>query len=210
MVFWTGILVGGFFVWLGVKRGFYEMWTMLFNVVVSVYTAIYLTPVIVDTLPGAGDTSYGTAFTLTALAVGLFFVLGITSLTLFTGRFKVAFPKMLDNLGAAVLGFLGGLLIWSFIALVISASPAGRTDFAGSIGFGSKFAQTNGPYISWWCDLINTAAASSEHRTSAEEAMGQLLAEPETDPSGLTDPNQPTQQVESNESPVVASPNRPL
>lgn len=209
MVFWIGILVGALFVWVGIKRGFYEMWTMLFNVVVSVYAAIYLTPVIVDTLPGAGETSYGTAFTLTALAVGIFFVLGITSLTLFTGRFKVAFPKMLDNLGAAILGFLGGLLIWSFLALVISASPAGRTDLAATIGFGGKFTRTNGPYIRWWCDMVNTAAASSENRTPAEEAMARLLADPEEEKPDSTDPNQPQKPAQPNLPPLIAPPNQP-
>jgi hypothetical protein len=218
MVFWIGILIGGLFVWLAVKRGFYEMWTMLFNVVVSVYIAIYLTPTIVKTLPGAGDTSYGNALTLTAIGVGLFFVLGITSITLFTGRFRVSFPKMLDNLGAAALGFLGGLLIWSFLALVVSACPIGRTDFADSIGFGGKFAQTNAPYLCWWCDLINTAAASSDSRMPAKEAVEWLLTEPEKDtaepidpnqPTQTTDPNLPYQPTDPNVPPVIAAPNLP-
>jgi len=200
MVFWTGILVGGFFVWLAVRRGFYETWTMLFNIVVSVYTAISLTPVIIETLPGAGETSYGNALTLTALAAGTFFILWIISVTLLTGRFRVSFPKIFDNLGAAVLGFLGGVLIWSFAALIISASPAGKTDFAGSIGFGSKFTKTNSPYICWWCDLLNTATASANNRQPAQEAVARLLDEPKKETPKPTGPNEP---------PAIASPNQP-
>lgn len=42
MVFWIAILVGGAFVWLGVRMGFYQSWCLLFNIVVSIYLAIFL------------------------------------------------------------------------------------------------------------------------------------------------------------------------
>jgi hypothetical protein len=44
MVFWAGILVGGLFIWFAVKIGFYEMWATLFNIVISIYIAIFLSP----------------------------------------------------------------------------------------------------------------------------------------------------------------------
>jgi len=179
MVFWIGILVGGLFVWMAVKRGFYDTWTMLFNIVISVYAALYLTPFLVEVLPGAGETAYGNALTLVAVAVAAFFILCITSLTLFTGRFRVSFPKLLDNLGAGVLGFLAGLLVWSFAVLLISATPIGRTAFAGSIGFGDKVKQTNSPYLCSWCNLVNTAAASTDSRRPAQDVVTWLLDQAE-------------------------------
>ena len=200
MAFWIGILVGGLFVWMAVGKGFYDTWTILFNIVISVYTALYLTPVIVDVLPAAGQTAYGNALTLTAVAAAVFFILYVTSLTLFTGRFKVSFPKLLDNLGAGVLGFLGGLLIWSFAVLLISATPVGQTDFARSIGFGDKVEQTNSPYICWWCNMVNTAAASADSRRPAQDVVTWLLDQAEDGTLKKPDPN---------ESPAHAQPTQP-
>lgn len=190
MIFWVGILVGGFFVWLAIGRGFYEMWTMLFNVVISIYTAVYLTPVIVDIIPAAGETDYGNALTLAAVAAAVFVILYVISLTFLTGQFKVAFPKIFDNLGAGTLGFLGGFLIWSFAVLLISATPIGKNDFARSIGLGSKVGQTSNPYLCWWCDLINTAAASDDSQ-SAQEAVAWLLDQAEDKTLQDPDPNEP-------------------
>ena len=44
MVFWIAILVGVLFAWLGVRLGFYETWILCFNVIVSIYVAIFLAP----------------------------------------------------------------------------------------------------------------------------------------------------------------------
>ncbi len=186
MIFWVGILVGAFFVWLAIGRGFYETWTMLFNVVISIYTAVYLTPVIVDIIPAAGETDYGNALTLAAVAAAVFVILYVISLTFLTGQFKVAFPKIFDNLGAGILGFLAGLLIWSFVVLLISATPIGKNDFAKSIGF----PQTSNPYLCWWCDLINTAAASDDGQP-AQEAVTWLLEEAKEKTLEQPDPNEP-------------------
>ncbi len=84
--------------------------------------------------------------------------------------------------------------------MIISASPAGKTDFAGSIDFGSKFTKTNGPYIYWWCDLVNTAAASADNRHPAKDAVAWLLEEPKKQTPKPTEPNEP---------PTVTSPNQP-
>lgn len=175
MVFWISILAGGFFIWLAVRMGLYETWTLLFNVVISVYVAVFLTPVIIDTIPAAGDTPYGNALTLTALAVGTFLILHVISYTFLTSQFNVSFPKIFDNLGAGILGFLTGFLIWSFVALLISVTPIGQKDFLKDIGFGRKFEQTNGSYICWWCNLVNTAASSKDNRQRAQEAISSLL-----------------------------------
>lgn len=198
MVFWIGILVGGFFVWLAVARGFYEMWTMLFNIVVSIYAAVYLTPVIVEFVPAAGDTAYGNAMMLLVLAGAIFAILYVISLTFLTGQFKVSFPKIFDNLGAGILGFLAGLLVWSFVVLLISATPFGKSDTAESFGFGP----TNNPYLCWWCDLVNTAAASDDG-LSAEEAVALLIEDAEE----KRDPNEPP--ADANEPYPIASPNQP-
>ncbi len=52
MIFWLAVLVGGLFAWIAVQIGFYAAWIMFFNLLLSAYVAIFLTPVLVTDGPG--------------------------------------------------------------------------------------------------------------------------------------------------------------
>jgi len=175
MVFWAGILAAALFAWLSVKIGFYETWTMLFNIVISIYLSVFLTPAIISMIPAAGDTAYGNALTLITIAVGAFLILHGVSYSFLTSRFSVWFPRPLDNVGSGLLGFLAGLLVWSFLVLTTSASPISQTSFARNIGLASTVEKTNVPYIAWWCDLINTVVAAGDNKHTTRAAISRLL-----------------------------------
>jgi hypothetical protein len=187
MVFWASILAGGLFVWLAVRIGFFEMWTLLFNIVISIYVAIYLTPVIVDVAPAAGETSYGSALTLVVLAIGTFLVLFGISYVFLTGQFNVAFPKVFDLVFAGLLGFLAGALVLSFAAIVITITPLSQNHLMSKIGFNAQSQRTNIAYISRWCDLIDLAASSADSETTAERTIEALLSSAQVDPPDETD-----------------------
>ena len=175
MVFWLGILTGGFFIWFAMKIGFYEMLAMLFNIVISIYVAIFLTPVILDIVPEAGDISFCNAFAMLVLAIGTFFILyGITYVFL-TGQFKVSFPKIFDILFTGVLGFLAGFLVLSFIALLITTTPISQNRFVRQLGLNRNSQQANITYICWWCDLVNSIVSSPDTKITSEQAIEQLL-----------------------------------
>jgi len=174
MVFWASILAGGFFAWLAVRIGFYESLALLFNIVVSIYIAVFLTPVIIETFPSAGDVPYCYALALAFTAVGAFLVLfGITYIFL-TGQFKVSFPKIFEILFAALLGFFTGFLVLSFLALIITATPVSQYRLVQKIGLNRKSEQSNIAYICWWCDLVHSVASSPDSITS-EHTINQLL-----------------------------------
>jgi hypothetical protein len=175
MVFWVGILVGGLFIWFAIKIGFYEMWAMLFNIVISIYVAVFLTPVIVNIIPAAGETSYGNALTMATAVIGLFLILQGITYVFFTSQFNVSFPRIFDTLGAGILGFLAGLLVWSFAALLISVTPASQNTFVKDIGFGNRIKQTNVPYICWWCNLVNSIVSAPDNEITSEQVINQLL-----------------------------------
>ena len=197
MVFWLSILAGGLFIWLAIRIGFFEMWTMLFNIVISIYVAIFLTPVIVDVVPSAGDTAYGNALTLAVTAMGTFLILFGISYIFITGQFSVSFPKVFDILFAGFLGFLAGALIFSFAALIITATPISQNHLMSKIGFNAQSQRSNIEYISRWCDLIHLAVSSPDRETTAEQTINALLSstKPETtdetnkqlDPNGSAD-----------------------
>src|SRR5512146_104116 len=97
MVFWIAILAGALFVWLAVRLGFYETWILFFNVLVSLYVSIFLTPLLVEVAPAPGEAaSYNAALCLLVLAGGCFAVLQGLSYVFLTGQFHIPFPRVFD------------------------------------------------------------------------------------------------------------------
>lgn len=172
MVFWLGILVGAVFAWFVVRIGFYGMWAMLFNIVISVYLAIYLQPVIVK-VPGLGDTLYTNALAMMGTAIAVFLILHGISYTFLTGQLVPTFPKVFDTVGTGFLGFLAGFLVWSFVALLVYVTPISQNAFIKSIGLG-KSQQTSVSYISRWCGLVN-ALSRQDEQYNAKKTIGELL-----------------------------------
>jgi hypothetical protein len=84
-------------------------------------------------------------------------------------------PKIFDVLGAGLLGFLAGFLIWSFVSLLICIMPISQNTFVKEIGFVQQFEQTGMPYISWWCNLVNTAVSLRPGESATERAVKELL-----------------------------------
>jgi apolipoprotein N-acyltransferase len=172
MVFWLGILVGAVFAWFAVRIGFYGMWTMLFNIIISVYLAIYLQPVVVN-VPGLGDTLYTNALAMVGTAIAVFLILHSISYAFLTGQLIPTFPKVFNTLGTGFLGFLAGFLVWSFVALLVYVTPISQNAFIKSIGLG-KFQETSISCISRGCGLVN-ALSFQDKQCSAEETISQLL-----------------------------------
>jgi uncharacterized membrane protein required for colicin V production len=177
MVFWLGILSGGLFIWFAMKIGFYEMLAMFFNIVISIYVAIFLSPVILAIIPEAGDIPCSNALALAVLGVGTFFILyGITYVFL-TGQFKVSFPKSFDIILAGILGFLAGFLVLSFAAFIITITPISQNRFVRQIGLKRNSHQANISYICFWCDLVNSIVSSPDGKITSKQAVENLLSE---------------------------------
>ena len=176
MVFWIGILVGGTFAWLAIKLGFYQTWALIFNIIISIYLAVYLRPVIAN-IPAVGDTPYSNVLTMAAVALASFLILHGISYTFLTGQFNVSFPKVFDTLGTGLLGFLAGFLIWSFVSLLIFITPVSQNTFVKGIGFKDEFRRTSVSYISRFCNLVNAVVSSQDNEYSAEQTINKLLTD---------------------------------
>ena len=201
MAFWIGIFVAAVFAWFAVKIGFYEIWAMLFNIVISIYLAIRLRPVVPKFFPAAGAAPYSDVLIIVAIALGVFLILhGITYVFL-TSQFAVPFPKLFDILGAGVLGFLTGFLVWGLVNLLISITPISQYGFVKEIGFGRQQASMSG--ICWWGDLIDNMVSSDNKQHTTEEVINKLIedvekkSKPKT--STRTEPNEPADSNEATE-----------
>jgi len=188
MVFWIGILIGCLFAWLAVKMGFYETWVLLFNIVIAVFLAVFLGPVIANIVPVARESAYNNALCMIIPAVGAFLILHGISYTLFTGQYSVPFPKVIDTLVAGFFGFLTGFLVWTFLSLLICISPISQNTFVSDLNFTDGFKQTGAPYVALWCDIVNSMVASEDSNVTSKQVINSLLKnakpKPPTEPGG--------------------------
>jgi len=175
MLFWVSILVGAVFAWFAVQRKFYETWAMLFNLVISIYLAIFLKPVIVDIVPGAGEPPYGNTLSISVTAAAIFLVMQGLCYILFTSQFTIPLPKILDIIGSGFLGLFAGLLVWSFVALLISIAPVSQNTIVKKIGLPAHFEQTALPYLSWWCNMIDTFVSDRAGEHATEYMVNEML-----------------------------------
>ena len=161
--------------WFAVQRGFYETWAALFNIVISIYLAVFLGPMLVEFVPASGNASYSNALTVLTAAAVVFLILHGISYVFLTGQFEVTFPKTIDILAAAVLGFLAGFLIWSFVSLLFFSTPLSRTSSAKKFGFNDQTQQTSLSTVRWWCNLVDSVVASTDRDDTPEQALLKLL-----------------------------------
>jgi len=196
MVFWIGILVGGVFAWFAIKMGFYETWAFAFNIIISIYLAIFLGPIIADVVSVADERGYSEAVAMIATAIGAFLTLHGISYAFLTGQFSVPFPRIFDTLGTGLLGFLAGFLVWSFVSLLICTTPISQNTFVKEMGFGSGFEKTNVPYICWWCDLVNTTVSRQDSEYTTQEVISELLKKAQEQTESQPEPNEPAQPEE--------------
>lgn len=173
MVFWIAVLTGALFVWLAVRRGFYETWALLFNILVSIYLSVFLAPAMARFVPMPGGAAWCTAISMLVLAGGAFALLHGVSWVFLTGQFSVRFPRLFDIVFSGVLGFAAGFLILSFAALALSTTPLARHKIVTTLGLSRDGQKANVVGIARSLDLIHAAARFADGGTT-EAALTRL------------------------------------
>ena len=193
MVFWIAILAGALFIWLAVQMGFYETWALLFNIIISIYVSIFLTPAVTRFVPMPGGASWCTALSMLVLAGGCFAVLHGLSWVFLTGQFSIRFPSVFDVVFSGILGFVAGFLVLSFVALALSTTPLAQHKIVSTLGLGRQGQQANIAGIARCCDLIHSVAGFEDTGTT-EAAVARLLETSDrlaADDKVRPDPNEP-------------------
>ena len=189
MMFWIAILAGALFVWLAVRIGFYETWVLFFNVVVSMYVSVFLTPLLAQLVPAAGGaSSYHTALCLIALAGGGFALLQGLSFVFFTGQFHIPFPRVFDVFFSGILGFVVGFLVLSFVALAVTTTPLADHKIVGVLGLGRQSQPANLACITRCCDLIHFFAGSDDRDGATQAALQRLMQMKTVNPAAGNQP----------------------
>jgi hypothetical protein len=173
MIFWIGIVLSLSVAAAMAKKGLYETWTFLFNVVIAVYLGLTLGPVLGQLLGIEGRGSR--AFVMLGAAVICLTVLYGISYVIFLSQFHVTFPKILDAAGGGLLGFAAGFLVWSFVTFLVSISPLGDSTILAKIGFNSESLRSNTNYMTWWTGIIEAVVSTQKKEIDLDQTVDALV-----------------------------------
>jgi len=212
MVFWIGIFIAVLFAYSAIKLGFYHAWTMLFNLLVAVYIAVRIGPVLEEFFPAAVNGQYGKTLSLLATGTGTFLILQGIAYVLLIGQFEVTFPRAVNIIGSGLMGFMAGFLICSFATLIICTTPFSQQQYVKEIGLDTKtFEETKmQSYLVGLCKFMDIFVASGNDPVGVEKTIKDLLIKPvnnavvDANARGTsirpTDPNNPNKSSSANQS----------
>jgi len=102
MLFWLAVIGGAAVSYAALKKGFFPIWAVCFNTLVSVYLGVMLLPIIAAVIPNSGTAAYFYSCSLCMLAVAViaFVFLQTIASNYFSGGFAVTFPVVFNNIVA--------------------------------------------------------------------------------------------------------------
>lgn len=164
--------------WLAVCLGFFQTWSLLFSIVISIYLAIFLAPNVAEFAPATDAISpYCTALSMTVVAAGCFAILYGLSYVFLTAQYKISFPGIIDIVLAGAMGFLTGFLLLSFAALILTVTPLAENNLAKGMGLNRESEQANIACVAWCCDLVHSVAGADRDESATTAAIEGLLNE---------------------------------
>jgi uncharacterized membrane protein required for colicin V production len=128
MLFWSLLIIGGLFAWLGIKKGLYAMFATLFCLMFSVYIAVLAAPRIMRLSHGLEKDPNYAAGCVFGMFLVMFILLWSIAWFFFLRDGEDYFPAMPDRIGGGVCGFLFGYILTSLILLTVCIMPFSRDE----------------------------------------------------------------------------------
>jgi hypothetical protein len=211
---WLGVLIALIFALSAKKMGFYHAWTMLFNLIIAIYLAIRIGPIVEEYFPSSLSGNYDTTLALLVTGTGAFLILQGIAYILLIGQFEVTFPHTVNLLGSSILGFLAGFLVWSFVTFAFYTTPLCQIQSLKELHIDTKtFEEAKmQPYLAGWCNFLDKFITSGDKPVSVEQTIKDMLIKPvnkataganSRDASTRTvDPNEPNNPNNQNQPPA--------
>jgi len=138
MLLWLVIIIGMLSAFLGIRKGLYRMWILLFNILISIYLAINFTPKIIELVQDTNMHRYNNALCLIIITIAVFIILHLVTGFYLLRIFALSLPKGFSKIGGGILGFLTGYLSICFLLIVLLAMPFSKKQPA------KKFLESHG------------------------------------------------------------------
>jgi len=154
-MFWCAILIGILAAVMAIKVGFYTMWAILFNTLISIYIGVMLCPTIIGLIPDIGDSRYHHAGCVGGIAVVIFAIFQTITVNFLLGEEAgkntkneeaISFPRLVNTIGAGLVGFFSGYVVCGFVLFVFLITPISKESIVKSIceqtGFAAQSVNT--------------------------------------------------------------------
>ena len=140
MLFMLSFIASLVFGWYAKKYGFASMWISLFNLLISIYLGIMLTPTVVGFLPAFAEVYYKVICSL-VITVIIFIILKSIVYFYLDHALDAVMPELFSRIAGGVTGFFMMLIILNFLIfngfaiasnIVESEEMQANTDFKKS------------------------------------------------------------------------------
>jgi len=113
MLFWFAILFGILTAWLLGRRSLYSNWILLFNILVSIYVGVMLSPILLDMLDETAEgIGYNCAAFILLIAVVIFVTLHlIARYSLVVDEVDIDFNELVEMIGKRIVAFFTGFCV---------------------------------------------------------------------------------------------------
>lgn len=197
------IIVGLIFAFFCYRKTWYSSWAFLFNILISIYISIMTAPQIIDKIPyireHIGNFAYSAG--ILAEAVIVFTVIQFLSYKLLTSVYCISFPKIFNTVGAAVLGFVAGMVLAGFSLFLTTIAPLDDYPAVESLVQTSQAPDKAGGVVRDSCIFIHNVS-SHAHPVGVDRQMGKIASgwkgpetEQESEPSNLNMDNTKVAEV---------------
>jgi uncharacterized membrane protein required for colicin V production len=173
MLFWLCLIIGGLFALLGFKKGLYVAITMLFNLMIGVYAGVLAAPRVLNMSPEYGQSGYYPAATVFFLAIIIFAVLQLIAWFYFLHDAVEYFPKLIEQVGGALCGFLFGYFLLGLVTLSICMMPFSKGMIPSYLPQRDQMIQFAGKPVAGICNFIG--AYSLEYFDGQPEVILETL-----------------------------------
>ena len=134
MLFWLAVIIGIVTAFIAVRKGFYPIWAIFFNVLIAIHISVLLTPSLVGWVSDITEQGYHQASCVGGIAIVVFAILQtIATLFFIKEDSDIGLPDIIEKIGTPLLGFLTGYLVTSFIIFVICIMPFSKAPCAQKI-----------------------------------------------------------------------------
>jgi hypothetical protein len=152
------MIIGGLFGWLGFRKGLYVAIVMLFNLMIGIYIGVLTSLRILNMNPEYGQSEYYAAFTMFFLSIIIFAVLQIIAWFYFLHDTLEYFPRLIEQLGGALCGFLFGYFLLGLTVLAVCVTPVSKGHIPSLLPQREKMIQFSSSPVIGACNFIGICA----------------------------------------------------
>ena len=179
MIFWLTVMTGVLTVLIGNRKGFFPMWATLFNIVISIYVSVMLTPTIIGWIPDIGSNGYHQVGCVAGLAVVFFVILQTIATHYFTADSNVILPDMVEKIGTGVISFLVGYLVCGFVFFIICIMPFSDQPIAKKILGKDQRSLSAVASVTKTCNFVGSLSLQCHEDTTIPKIIDWFIEPPD-------------------------------